>query len=516
MVKIKNIFGDEYQGKQKNAVYQKRYGKQIRRIKEDKKRNDAPAQREQQQRFKVGLSWYSSLSYVEKEGLQQFLNERGIQLTPQQYAIKIALDRGKVSKVVSQEQIIAYDYVEGWHAVGWPYRQRITISNGNSYDLTDYQVKIILDGSNVGQNFDWSRGGADLRFFDEAGNKLSYWLEKWDEVNKQAVVWVKVKLIKANSSITIYMYYGNTAAQSESDGNAVFEFFDDFEGTSLDTSKWEAFASGGNYSVANSYVTLSPVPNQTNAVALRSNVQFVNDIIVEAKVNPTSNTYYDMGLILNKNILTNSWHLTETDNLGYSLEAQTVTETDYGYHLVKRISGSRTALTPLIGGGQTLQEIIYQFAYLSDGTLIGQVIFLDGTIWATLQATDTTYLNDNKYIVIWQGEYYQGWGGPSSWDWVRTRKYADTEPSASFGAEEYGLVKGYTTIQVEHILIEHAGIKDIHILDENEEEIIRFENLSNLAEGDIKTRWDWVNDTGKTVRYVIITSLSWTVNKVRL
>ena len=35
------------------------------------------------------------------------------------------------------------------------------------------------------------------------------------------------------------MYYGNPSATDESNGDAVFEFFDDFEGTSLDTSKWD-------------------------------------------------------------------------------------------------------------------------------------------------------------------------------------------------------------------------------------------------------------------------------------
>jgi hypothetical protein len=34
------------------------------------------------------------------------------------------------------------------------------------------------------------------------------------------------------------MYYGNPDVASASDGGTTFEFFDDFEGTSLDTSKW--------------------------------------------------------------------------------------------------------------------------------------------------------------------------------------------------------------------------------------------------------------------------------------
>jgi hypothetical protein len=233
------------------------------------------------------------------------------------------------------------------------------------------------------------------------------------------------------------MYYGNPSAVSESNGEAVFDFFDDFNNTDLDLNKWAAFASGGNYSVANSYVTLSPVPNENNAVALRSNVQFVNDIIVEAKVNP-SDTYYDLGLITTGNIITSWVHISGRDNLGYSFVAQAVTKTvtSSGYYLRRRDPGDGVDLAGPVGKGQQLQEIIYRFIYTSGGLLRGEVELLDGTIWTTLQVTDITYLSDNKYIVIWQGEYYKGLGGPSSWDWVRVRKYASVEPSVSIGVEE--------------------------------------------------------------------------------
>jgi len=63
------------------------------------------------------------------------------------------------------------------------------------------------------------------------------------------------------------------------------------------------------------------------------------------------------------------------------------------------------------------------------------VFFLDGTEWVSISVTDTTYLSNNKYVVIWQGEYSSGLGGPSDWDWVRVRKYADPEPSVSIGSE---------------------------------------------------------------------------------
>ena len=86
----------------------------------------------------------------------------------------------------------------------------------------------------------------DQRFFDDAQNKreavrvwslpwkLPYWIEKWDAQNEQAKVWIKVPKIPANGSVDLYIYYGNPSAVSESDPEAVFEFFDDFTGESLD------------------------------------------------------------------------------------------------------------------------------------------------------------------------------------------------------------------------------------------------------------------------------------------
>ncbi len=335
-----------------------------------------------------------------------------------------------LSLVLLPTPVQAYDT---WAYPGWQYRRPITITEQSGTDLTYFQVKIsaTLDLSKVRSD------AGDIRFATAGGQAIPYWIESWDNSTGSITVWVKVPSIPANGQVTIYMYYGNPSAVSESDGNAVFEFFDDFEGTSLDANRWTVFSSGGTYTINGSYITLAPTPDQNNAVALRSNIQVVNNIIVEAKVNPKSDTYYDLGLITTENINTNMWHLAGEGNLGYAFQADEVTSSNRGYYLAKRTASGLTRLTRFAGGGQTLQEIIYKLTYTAEGKLMGQVIFLDGAIWTTLQETDTTYLSDNKYIVIWQGEDYDlGLGGPSSWDWVRVRKYAAQEPTPTVGKEQ--------------------------------------------------------------------------------
>jgi len=103
------------------------------------------------------------------------------------------------------------------------YRRKITITEQSGNDLENYQVLIELSSS----NFDFSHAdssGADVRFHDGT-NFLPYWIEEWDSVNETAKVWVRVPSIPANSSVEIWMYYGNSELEDESDPYSTFDFF---------------------------------------------------------------------------------------------------------------------------------------------------------------------------------------------------------------------------------------------------------------------------------------------------
>ena len=78
----------------------------------------------------------------------------------------------------------------------------------------------------------WSYG-------DVSPTQVFYWGEDAKK-NGKAKIWVKVPSMSAQSDKTIYMYYGNSSASSESDGDATFVFFDDFSGTSVDWNKWQS------------------------------------------------------------------------------------------------------------------------------------------------------------------------------------------------------------------------------------------------------------------------------------
>jgi uncharacterized repeat protein (TIGR01451 family) len=113
----------------------------------------------------------------------------------------------------------------GWLDLGWGYRRPVTVSNAGAAALTEYQVLVMLDSS-----FDFGRAeedGSDLRVTDADGEtELPFWVEEWDAVGETARIWVRVPSLAVGES-TIYLYYGNPAAEPAGDGEATFELFDD-------------------------------------------------------------------------------------------------------------------------------------------------------------------------------------------------------------------------------------------------------------------------------------------------
>jgi len=140
---------------------------------------------------------------------------------------------------------------------GWTYRKKITIQ-GQSGAGTDYQVLLKVGESSGASGYDFHVEGhsanfpsdknqsGDLRFTKSDGTtELNFWVEKVEGTspNRVAYCWVKIT-DNLDNNVDIYCYYGNSSANNVSNGDDTFLLFDDFNGSNLDTNKWNELNSG--------------------------------------------------------------------------------------------------------------------------------------------------------------------------------------------------------------------------------------------------------------------------------
>ena len=90
--------------------------------------------------------------------------------------------------------------------------------------MQNYQIMVQLTAA----NFDYNNvlvDGDDLRFFTMAGDELFYWIDDWNAFGDSRI-WIN---IPSAGTSNIMMVYGNPEAIPQSDGYAVFDYFEDFE-----------------------------------------------------------------------------------------------------------------------------------------------------------------------------------------------------------------------------------------------------------------------------------------------
>jgi len=303
------------------------------------------------------------------------------------------------------------------------YRRQIVVTEQSGSNLTDYQILIELNSS----NFDFSHvnnDGSDIRFSDAfpywVGNLYPYWIEKWDSVNQEAKIWVKVPSIPANSSVSFYMYYGNPNVTSVSDGDATFEFFDDFDTVPTDLEK-------------------------VNATVEAVNIDGVSALHIyyashEAKVKFTRKSFRarDGNLILYSKVKTDSnAHDVE---LGWIKVGGTLSDNTRGPWNVSNPGGDgNTRFWHRYEDGVHENYMDYS---QSANTWYFHEFYINGNnlksrYWKTTESKpaswtfETTYsLSATDYYVL-LGTYHEDW-----FDYVLVRKYTDPEPSVSIGSEE--------------------------------------------------------------------------------
>ena len=157
-------------------------------------------------------------------------------------------ESGKISVndygTISETGVIAYHFATDYS--DWKYRAKLKVKD---HPEAEAQAKFTLNHQ-TGMKSDF----ADIRFSTIDGVNIPYWIEsKTDSV--ESVVWLKVPAGQKR----LFVYWGCSAAESESNGEDVFKFFTDFsrysQGTLLSDDILDV--SGAPTVNANGYLELS-------------------------------------------------------------------------------------------------------------------------------------------------------------------------------------------------------------------------------------------------------------------
>jgi hypothetical protein len=172
--------------------------------------------------------------------------------------------------------------------------------------LTDRQSGAIASGTQVSINVDWSSYGPvvasnlqNVQFLDSAGVPMPAWLESCDgsesscnSSSNSSLVWVKLdQSIQPGGEIRMFLAFAPTSTNDFSptgdwgespqlsptyaefdNGARVFNFYDDFAGTSLG-SQWNIGA-GGNPVTVDNGLTVGPAQSENDADAISTGSSF--------------------------------------------------------------------------------------------------------------------------------------------------------------------------------------------------------------------------------------------------
>ena len=320
--------------------------------------------------------------------------------------------RTKIFSSILLVGILCFGFSQKINAQGpgaaWTSSTAITLTPATP--ASNFQVKIRL---NAGQYANMKSDGSDLRFYDNSNNNCEYWLETWN-LSGASIIWVKVP---ASGTNTLTMYYGNAAATAVSNGNNVFDFFDDFTGASL-AGNWQQSVSNNStvsVSAGNAILTCNTPtpPNPVGSAGISSPfIPASGAFVLEAKHNEPNynrNRFYAATTVFGNN------------PFGF----------DDGY-----FSTSGTAS----GTAEVFWNGVFQAPITANTDYLSQWQITDGAsnpyTWSTFSypAMELVQTNTNantstpvRFITISVTEVP---GTSTKVDWVRVRKLAASEPVA--------------------------------------------------------------------------------------
>jgi gliding motility-associated-like protein len=301
---------------------------------------------------------------------------------------------------------------------GWLYRTDITVNSGNVMILYNHQIKITVNTASLVSSGKARIDGGDIRFTNSAGSVLTFWYDPQTYNTTATDFWIKADQVNIGAN-AFYMFYGNSTSSNIANGDATFEFFDNFETGDFSPLKWQKCGNNANFSVVGALATMQSTNANQNGVAKTIN-NYAN-VVAEAKVTSATNGRGMVGLI-------------DPNNNGYA----TVFESNpSGIMKMMAINNGGTCQTvtqlavPAATAAGTISGI-WGFTWPSPGNQT--ISWPSGTTNYTETANNAFHPNSKK-LIIGSVLNQATSTGTITMDWVRLRKYAASEPSFTLGGE---------------------------------------------------------------------------------
>ena len=255
----------------------------------------------------------------------------------------------------------------------------------------------------------------DLRFTSEDGAFLPHWKET------DGRFWVKVPSVPTGQT-KIYAYYGNPTAASTSDGEATFELFDDFDGTSVDGAKWAPV--GSTWGASNGYLEVPASGSTGVTFAFLSSKAFeIQDGVIETLQIPLA-----IGPSQGKGVVFR--YSSESDLYISDLEAWATQNTELG----RRVGGGWVNLASVgTAGGLKVGRAYRSVTRFIGSSFEHRITNLDTGQVTVATASDTSHTAAASVgFAVDRNETNTG----ARFDYMLVRKAAPADPAVALGAVE--------------------------------------------------------------------------------
>ena len=275
----------------------------------------------------------------------------------------------------------------------WSKRTKVNFTNFQP----NYQTRVSISyDTEMQTDFD------DIRFYDATtGQELPYWVETISNGSYE-YVW-----LKTGANNNVYMYFGNGAATTVSNGRATFEVFDDFNDGIVDTALWTILPGNGTITESGGVLNVSytgSTANDWNAAgrqgtALRLNTLPTGDFLAGVKmILTTVNDLTQTGIAVFESdtnaYLMGRYRSGSTSN--YTVQKNDGTGTAGTSATANYVNVFRSGNQYSFGVGYYMSDFVAVGGSLADIPFSGLALF--GKEWGTATTSNVSFTMDNFFV----------------------------------------------------------------------------------------------------------------------